>query len=93
MTSTHTPATGTEHHRFLAVLLRHLTAVDGVEQIPPDRALRMLGLNSMRAVDLVIDLEDAFDFQFPDEAFTDETFETAAGLWDVVAGLTRPAAP
>jgi acyl carrier protein len=88
MTSTQTA----EHERFLTVLLRHLTAVEVIEQIPAERALRMLGLNSMRAVDLVIDLEDEFGFQFPDEAFSDETFETSASLWGVVAGLrTEPA--
>lgn len=88
MTSTPTP----EYQRFLTVLLGHLTAVDAIEQIPPNRALRMLGLNSMRAVDLVIDLEEEFGFLFPDETFRDETFETAASLWDVVAALpTEPA--
>jgi acyl carrier protein len=51
----------------------------------------MLGLNSMRAVDLVIDLEEEFGFLFPDETFRDETFETATSLWDVVASLpTEP---
>lgn len=94
-TSTQTTSTQTaEHRQFLRVLLRYLTAVEAIEQIPPDRALRMLGLNSMRAVDLVIDLEEEFSFLFPDDAFRDETFETAASLWDVVAALrTEPATP
>jgi acyl carrier protein len=41
----------------------------------------------MRAVDLVIDLEEEFDFLFSDELFTDETFSTAANLWGVVGGF------
>ncbi|MFC6887029.1 MULTISPECIES: phosphopantetheine-binding protein [Actinomadura] len=70
---------------FLRVLLGHLGAVEDVAQIAPDANLRTLGLNSMRAVDLVMDLEDAFDFTFPDSAFTDEVFATADGIWAVVA--------
>ena len=83
------------HEGFLAVLLRHLTAVESIEEIPLDRDLRMLGLNSMRAVDLVIDLEEEFGFLFPDEAFRDETFATAGDLLAVVGGLaaSRTASP
>lgn len=70
---------------FLGILVRHLGAVDRVEDIAPDVNLRALGLNSMRAVDLVMDLEDAFGIGFPDEAFTDEVFETSETIWAVVA--------
>jgi acyl carrier protein len=81
------------HERFLRVLLRHL-AVDSPAEIPPEAALRMLGLNSMRAVDLVIDLEEEFDVLFPDELFTDETFATATSLWHTVSGLLpEPVSP
>jgi acyl carrier protein len=69
---------------FLGILVRHLGAVDRAEDIAPDVKLRMLGLNSMRAVDLVMDLEDGFDISFPDESFTDEVFETADSIWTVV---------
>jgi acyl carrier protein len=74
------------HDRFLRVLLRHLL-VDSPAQVPPEAALRMLGLNSMRAVDLVIDLEEEFGFLFADELFTDETFATAGSLWRAIGGL------
>lgn len=83
-----------DHDEYLTVLLRHLGAVDKVEDIAPDVNLRTLGLNSMRAVDLVMDLEDQFDFVFPDEAFTDEVFATADSIWAVVsARLTERALP
>jgi acyl carrier protein len=74
------------HDRFLLVLLRHLV-VDSPAQVPPEAALRMLGLNSMRAVDLVVDLEEEFGFLFTDDLFTDETFATAESLWRAVGGL------
>ncbi|MFI0939399.1 acyl carrier protein [Streptomyces sp. NPDC021020] len=70
---------------FRAVLVRHLAAVDRPEDIPPDVNLRALGLNSMRAVDLVIDLEDTLGIVFPDDAFTDEVFESARTIWAVVS--------
>ena len=75
----------TARDEYLTVLLRHLGAVDKIEDIAPDVNLRALGLNSMRAVDLVMDLEDQFGFVFPDEAFTDEVFDTADTIWTVVS--------
>lgn len=78
---------------FRAVLVRHLVAVDDPADIPADVNLRSLGLNSMRAVELVVDLEDTLGVVFPDDAFNDEVFRTAATLWDALsqspAGETR----
>lgn len=78
---------------FRAVLVRHLVAFDEPGDIPADVNLRSLGLNSMRAVELVIDLEDTLGIVFADGAFTDEVFQTAATLWAAVseppAGQTR----
>lgn len=78
---------------FRAVLVRHLVSIDDPGDIPADVNLRSLGLNSMRAVELVIDLEDTLGVVFPDDAFNDEVFRTAATLWDTVsqspAGETR----
>lgn len=70
---------------FRAILVRYLAAVADPADIPPDAALRALGLNSMRAVDLVIDLEDTLGIVFPDDAFTDEVFATASTIWAVVS--------
>lgn len=71
---------------FRAVLVRHLVAVDDPAEIPADVNLRSLGLNSMRAVELVVDLEDSLGVVFPDDAFNDEVFRTAATLWDALSG-------
>ena len=72
---------------FLRILLRHLPAVTDGAPPPGDINLRTLGLNSMRAVDLVVDLEEGLDVAFPDEAFTDDAFATSDGLWAVVGPL------
>ena len=43
---------------FETVLRRHLTYLAADAPLDPDAALKDLGLDSMRAVDLVFDLED-----------------------------------
>ncbi|EYT81902.1 MULTISPECIES: phosphopantetheine-binding protein [unclassified Streptomyces] len=70
---------------FRDVLLTYLTC--DAAGLRPEERLRALGLNSMRAVDLVLDLEDRFDFAFPDDRFTDENFATEASLWAAVEPL------
>ncbi|MGW7256372.1 acyl carrier protein [Streptomyces sp. NPDC054834] len=70
---------------FRDVLLAYLTCE--AESLDPEIRLRTLGLNSMRAVDLVLDLEDRFGFAFPDDRFTDENFATEASLWSAVEPL------
>jgi acyl carrier protein len=66
---------------FEAVLRPRLPYLTDDAELSPDAPLRELGLDSMQAVELVFDLEDALDVQLPDEAMTAETFATAASLW------------
>jgi acyl carrier protein len=72
---------------FTAILREHLPAGAREGEIPLEAPLRDLGLNSMRAVDLLIGLEDQFGVTFPDEALTDETFATGAALLGVLLTL------
>lgn len=72
---------------FLEALAPHLPSVASADQIPMDTPLRELGLNSLRAVDLLLDLEDHFDVAFPDEALTDENFANAFALLSLVESL------
>lgn len=46
-----------------------------------------LGLDSMTAIDVVLDIEAALDVQFLDEFLVAETFETMKSLWSVVDRL------
>jgi acyl carrier protein len=79
-----------------AALLLHYLKLAGAADLTPDAELRALGLDSMRAVELLFAVEDAYAVVIPDERLTDETFATVGSLWAVVeaaAGATtgRPA--
>lgn len=69
---------------YISVLRGHLPLVSAAEEVPWVTPLKELGLNSLKAVDLLLDLEDAFDVAFPDSALTDENFYSAATLLAVL---------
>ncbi|MFG6402475.1 phosphopantetheine-binding protein [Microbacterium sp. P04] len=75
------------HERFLT-LLRAL-----LPNLPEDDAearlnvLRDHGLDSLATVELLVNLEDEFGIEFPDDKLTSSTFVTAAALWEVVRDL------
>ena len=71
---------------FVAVLRPYLKYAGG-QEIAADSRLRDLGLDSMRAIELLFAIEDTFGVSIPDEQLTDETFETGRSLWSVVEGL------
>jgi acyl carrier protein len=48
-----------------------------------------LGLDSMSAIELVIDIEDRFGTQFPEERLVRETFVTLPALVAVVRGMVE----
>ena len=65
--------------QFEEVLLRHLRLVkqDSVEY---DAELAQLGLDSMTAVAVLLDMEKTFGIRFPDEMLVEGTFRTARKL-------------
>lgn len=65
------------------VLRRHLPNASG-EVLAPDEKLVTLGLDSLEAVQLLIDLELDFAIEFPDEVLTAEVFATVGSLWVAV---------
>ncbi|CAM3727629.1 phosphopantetheine-binding protein [Kibdelosporangium persicum] len=71
---------------FVAVLRPYLKYA-GDREITADARLRDLGLDSMRAIELLFAIEDTFGVSIPDERLTDETFETGRSLWSVVEEL------
>lgn len=71
-------------------LLRPFLRFAGEEPITADSRLRELGLDSMRAIELLFALEDGFGVSLPDEALSEATFATAGSLWGVVAELLDP---
>jgi acyl carrier protein len=77
---------------FSAILRRHLRYLPPDKPLAPDAPLRDLGLDSMAAVTLMLDLEDEFGITLPDSELTRNTFATPAALWaavDAAAGLSR----
>lgn len=68
---------------FINVLRAHLPrAGDG--PLEPETSLRDLGLDSMRSIELLFAVEDAYAIVVPDDRLTDDTFTTAGLLWTVV---------
>ena len=55
------------------------------QRLDMDQSLAVAGLDSMNAVELLLELEDTFGFIMPDEHLLDETFSTARTLWEAVS--------
>ncbi|MEM5662573.1 phosphopantetheine-binding protein [Bacillus cereus] len=43
-----------------------------------------MGLDSLGSINLLLDIEEAYDIVIPDEYLTDETFSTANTLWELI---------
>ncbi|GAA2848229.1 hypothetical protein GCM10010517_05440 [Streptosporangium fragile] len=59
------------------------------EPLRPDTDLRDHGLDSLLTVTLIVELENAYEVRFPDEALVPETCRTPGVLWKTVATLIR----
>ena len=73
--------------KFDSIVRKHLMLVRADEQLPWRSQLLELGLDSMRAIDLLIDLEQSFEVTFPDSMLDGETFYSAATLERAVRTL------
>ncbi|GAA0440301.1 hypothetical protein Acor_12910 [Acrocarpospora corrugata] len=67
-------------HEFQAVLRRYLPYA-GPGDLTPGDDLTSLGLDSMGVVQLMVDLEDGYDLELPDDILSEETFATVGSLW------------
>jgi acyl carrier protein len=63
-----------------AVLRPHLRFLKPDAPLPAAEPLGALGLDSMAAINLLLDLETSFGVQIPDDLLSAETFETFASL-------------
>lgn len=70
---------------FEKLLRSYLPLLRADGPLAPTVPLADLGLDSLSTVGLLVDVEDAFGVQLPDDALTPDTFATAASLWSVVA--------
>lgn len=69
------------------LVVEHVEPIDSVDELADDAVLRDLGMDSMSALNLMLDLEEEFDVQFPEELLTDETFRSAASLAEAIEML------
>ena len=79
-------AAATVSDTLVDVLTRHL------RRVPPDGdwsavPLADLGLDSMTAIEVVVDIEETFDTLFPEELLVRETFATFGSLDTVVRSM------
>jgi acyl carrier protein len=68
-------------------LLRPFLKFAGTRPLTADADLHELGLDSMRAIELLFAIEDTYGVTMPDEQLTDATFATAGSLWAAIASL------
>ena len=69
--------------RFEEALRRHLRLMKQ-DSINYDIELAQLGLDSMTAVAVLLDMEKTFGIRFPDDMLVEGTFRTARGLKEAI---------
>jgi acyl carrier protein len=63
----------------------------GDGHLRPDTDLVAAGLDSMRAVQLITEIEEAYEVIIPDEALLGDVFATPGDLWQLVCEQRGPA--
>lgn len=74
--------------QFEEVLRRHLRS-GKADAINYETELAQLGLDSMTAVAVLLDMEKAFAIKFPDDMLVEGTFRTAGRLKEAVQFLRQ----
>ncbi|WP_438306853.1 phosphopantetheine-binding protein (plasmid) [Streptomyces sp. HUAS TT11] len=87
MDLTHTADTGSAP-RIRAIVLSVLGPAADLERLDTDTDLWQAGLDSLGSVALMVELEEEFGIEFPDELLTRETFSTLNRIGASIDGLT-----
>jgi acyl carrier protein len=82
---------GTER-QILDIVARRLKYLRPGQALGLDDQLKALGLDSMASIDLLFDLEDAFDVTVGEADLTEANFLTARALMDMVVRLSHSGA-
>jgi acyl carrier protein len=69
-------------------ILQTNLGLPGERPLDYDTPLADYGLDSLTAVNIVVDLEQRFDVTFPDDRIMFAMFHTARTLWDALSELT-----
>ncbi|MEE6146315.1 phosphopantetheine-binding protein [Bacillus cereus] len=70
--------------KLLEVIKKHLNEIGANDITDFDKDLKDMGLDSLGSINLLLDIEEAYDIVIPDEYLTDETFSTANTLWELI---------
>lgn len=73
--------------QFMTLIQSRLKYIQAGATLQMEQELKPLGLDSMAAVDLLLDLEDTYNVALSDKYLTNETFATAQSLWLVINQL------
>jgi acyl carrier protein len=76
--------------RIFDLLRNRLRLRQRQQDLTSDSSLEALGLDSMTAIELLLDLEGTFGIVLPDALLTAETFRTPATLEGAVRSLLEP---
>lgn len=75
--------------RLVGVLREYLPRVKEDENVDPSAQLADLGLDSMNAINLMLDIEGEFEVDFPDSMLTPEVFHSVATLEQAILQLIQ----
>jgi acyl carrier protein len=75
---------------FQGLIVPRCRFIESADQFSPRSPLTELGVDSLEIVELIIDIEDTYGIEFPQELLTPEVFTSAETIWrglcDVIAG-------
>jgi acyl carrier protein len=71
------------------IVRRYLVLVPEGQDVPRETELSALGLDSMSALTLLLELEGKFDISFPDSLLNATTFRSARSLENVIQMLRK----
>ncbi|HEY7211253.1 MAG TPA: phosphopantetheine-binding protein [Bryobacteraceae bacterium] len=75
--------------RFNDVLLQYLRSLSNLEEVPAGTDLMKLGLDSMAAVSLLLDLEEKFGVVFPADTINVQLYSSAEVLRSALLALMK----
>jgi acyl carrier protein len=76
---------------FEHLVRRFLSQLPASEPLSADLDLRAAGLDSLGTIEMLMDIEQTYEVEFPDEALTFEAFATPAALWAAISELREDA--
>ena len=76
--------------KLTGILRGHLRFLGEGDPLDPDASLAELGLDSLGVIDLLVEIEEAFEVTLPDELITAESFSTANHILALVDQAAAP---